>query len=151
MQIISESPAQTKGLGKKIASFLKEGDVIALFGELGSGKTTLAQGIISALGIGESYIISPTFVLIREYKGEFKVFHLDLYRLNYIEELFELGYEDYFYSPKGVSLIEWAQKAKSLLPKNYLKIELLNRTETSRLIKISAVGSRFKKQLAALM
>jgi tRNA threonylcarbamoyladenosine biosynthesis protein TsaE len=147
MQVISKSPAQTQAIGKKIALFLKKGDLVALFGELGSGKTVLAQSIIRALGVKEPYIISPTFVLIREYEGKFKIFHFDLYRLNYLEELLDLGYEDYFYSPKGITIIEWAQKTKSLLPKEYLKIELSIRNEFTRLIKIEPKGREFKKRL----
>ncbi|MFH1856597.1 MAG: tRNA (adenosine(37)-N6)-threonylcarbamoyltransferase complex ATPase subunit type 1 TsaE [Candidatus Omnitrophota bacterium] len=150
MRIISNNLTQTKNLGKKIASLLKEGDFIALYGDLGSGKTTLAQSIIKSLGVKEGYIISPTFVLIREYEGKLKIYHFDLYRLNYLEELLELGYEDYFYRPKGVTLVEWAQKIEELLPREYLKIELFNRTETTRKIKITAYGKDLKERLKVL-
>lgn len=143
-EMISKSPSQTQALGKKIACCLKKGDLVALLGELGSGKTILAQSIIKALGVDEAYIISPTFVLIREYKGKFKIFHFDLYRLNYLEQLLDLGYEDYFYNVEGITIIEWAQKIKSLLPRDYLKIELFNKSEFSRLIRIKGVGARFK-------
>ena len=150
---LSKSPTQTQALGKKIARFLKKGDVIALFGELGSGKTVLAQSIIRALGVSESYIISPSFVLIREYKGKYKIFHFDFYRLNYLEELLDLGYEDYVYNTLGITIIEWAQKVENLLPKSYLRIELFNKTgpavshknkkgRLERLIKIKPVGTR---------
>lgn len=147
MRIISNSVGETQKLGGDLAALLKEGDFVALFGDLGSGKTTLAQSIMKALGVKEQYLISPTFVLVREYEGKFKIFHFDLYRLNYLEELLDLGYEDYFYSPKGVTLVEWAQKVEEFLPPEYFKIELSGKTENSRVIKISAVGGGFKKRL----
>jgi len=176
-EVISKSPKETIALGKKIARFLKKGDVVALFGDLGSGKTTLAQSIMKALGVKEHYILSPTFVLIREYEGKVKIFHFDFYRLNYLEELLSLGYEDYFYNTQAITIIEWAEKAESLLPENYLKIELFNSasrylpekskkknttgnlklppwadekffsSEFNRLINITGVGSNIKKRL----
>lgn len=149
MRIVSNSVEETQKLGRDLAALLREGDFVALFGELGSGKTTLAQSIMKALGVKEHYLISPTFVLVREYEGKFKIFHFDLYRLNYLEELLDLGYEDYFYSPKGVTLVEWAQKVEEFLPTDYFKIELAGKTENSRVIKISAVGGSFKKRLLA--
>jgi len=147
MQILSTSLKETQEIGEHIACLLKEGDVIALFGDLGSGKTILAQSIIRALEVKEEYIISPSFVLIRDYQGKFKINHLDLYRLHFLEELLELGYEDYFYSKEGIVIIEWAQKVKELLPQDYLKIVLKIKGEFKRSIKIEGMGEGFKKRL----
>lgn len=137
----SRNEEETINLGKKLAGSLKPGGVIALMGELGSGKTTLTKGIALGLGVKSAdSVISPSFVLVREYKGKVPLYHFDLYRLNKIEDLEQLGYEEYFYG-KGVTIVEWAEKAKSLLPSCYLKIELLHKKINERLIKIENISN----------
>ena len=114
---------ETREFGLKLAAGLKPGDVIALTGELGTGKTTLAGYIAEGLGVKEE-ITSPTFTLIREYKsGRLPFFHFDLYRLAGEREVIELGYEEYFYG-NGVCLVEWADNAKGLLPKGCITIQM---------------------------
>ena len=140
----SSSEEETINFGRKIASFLKPGNVIALIGELGSGKTTFTKGVALGLGVKSAdMVVSPSFVLLKEYKGKIPLYHFDLYRLDKIEQLEQLGYEEYFYG-KGISLIEWAERAEPLLPANYLKIQLFHRKINERLIKISAVGLKFR-------
>lgn len=140
----SSSKEETINFGKKVATFLKPSDVIALIGELGSGKTTFTKGVALGLRVKlTDTIVSPSFVLLKEYKGKIPLYHFDLYRLDKIEQLEQLGYEEYFYG-KGVSIIEWAGKAKSFLPHHYLKIQLFHKKINERLIKISAVGLKFK-------
>ncbi|MCM8789885.1 MAG: tRNA (adenosine(37)-N6)-threonylcarbamoyltransferase complex ATPase subunit type 1 TsaE [Candidatus Omnitrophica bacterium] len=137
MRLISNSVNETLNFGRKLAKKLKAGDIICLFGELGSGKTVLTKGIASGLGVRKGRIISPSFVLIREYSGgRLPVFHFDLYRINSLEDILGLGYEEYFYG-NGVTIVEWADRLKSLLPEKFLKIELIFKGQTKRLLKIS--------------
>lgn len=146
----SASEQETINFGKKLAAHLKPSDVVALIGELGSGKTTFTKGIALGLGVKSAdSIISPSFVLLREYKGQAPLYHFDLYRLDKIEQLEQLGYEEYFYG-KGISIIEWAEKAESFLPGNYLKIELFHKKLNERIIKVSALGLKFKDLLNKL-
>ncbi|SHF00387.1 tRNA threonylcarbamoyladenosine biosynthesis protein TsaE [Seinonella peptonophila] len=102
----------TQELGEKLAKVLFPGDVLALEGELGAGKTTFAQGVARGLGITET-IDSPTFTIVKEYPSKLPLYHLDLYRLQTSEEA--LDFEEYFYGD-GICLIEWATRAKDWLP-----------------------------------
>ena len=148
MKVISKSVSNTISIGKKIAKNLKKGDIVCLFGELGSGKTILTKGIALGLGIKRDEIISPGFVLIRQYqKARFPLYHFDLYRLKVSKDILSLGYEEYLYS-QGISVIEWADRLKYLMPKEFLKIELFIKGKKSRLIKFFAFGRRYKELLA---
>jgi tRNA threonylcarbamoyladenosine biosynthesis protein TsaE len=140
----SSSEEETVSFGRKIAGFLKPSEVVALIGELGTGKTTFTKGVGLGLGVRSiDTVLSPSFVLLKEYKGRIPLYHFDLYRLDKMERLEQFGYEEYFYG-KGISIIEWAEKAESLLPTDYLKIELFHKKINERLIKVSAVGLKFK-------
>lgn len=144
MEIISKSVNETKNIGEVIAKHLRPADIICLFGELGSGKTILAKGIARGLKIKESKVISPSFVLIREHsKGILPLYHFDLYRLKNECEIAAIGYDEYLYDD-GVSVIEWADRLKSLMPKYFLKIELIFKSGSLRKIKFSAFGARYK-------
>lgn len=130
MEFTSQNPAQTQRFAAKIAAKLKLGDVICLYGDLGSGKTTFIQGLAKAIGI-KKRVLSPTFVFIRSYnfkKGTFC--HIDLYRLEKVSELETFGISDYF-NKSNIVVIEWAQKAKSILPKKRTDIifEITNQNE----------------------
>jgi len=108
---------ETRAFGLALAKELKPGAVVALAGDLGTGKTTLTRYIAEGLGILEP-IQSPTFTIIREHHGgRLPLFHFDVYRLNGPEDLFELGYEDYFFG-EGVTIVEWADKISELMPEN---------------------------------
>ena len=110
MNLSTRNHKETLALGERLGQQLKPGDIILLFGELGAGKTTLAQGICYGLGIGkEQYIRSPTFTIVNEYWGNHPIYHIDLYRLNSFSEIEALGLEEYLPSG-GVSIIEWAEK-----------------------------------------
>ncbi len=146
MEIISDSIQETLNIGKLIARRLNKGDIICLFGGLGSGKTVLTKGISQALGVKKDQVTSPTFVLIREYEGKIPVYHFDLYRLNLVEDVLDLGYEEYLFA-EGVSVIEWAEKLGRFLPREFLKIELRVIGERKRKLKISASGCRYDKLL----
>ncbi len=134
MEKITSDPEETKELGRALAEGLEPGSVVALSGPLGSGKTVLAQGICSGLGVTE-FVTSPSFVIINEYPGRIKVYHLDLYRLENTEEFVKLGYEEYFYG-NGITLIEWAEKIKTFLPQERMEIDLEILSENERKIRV---------------
>lgn len=111
IQFITHSPNDTLSLGEKIGRHLEAGDIVFLFGDLGSGKTTLTQGIARGLGVAkEEYVRSPTFTLVNQYKGKAPIFHIDLYRITSSHELEDLGLEEVFSSREGISIVEWAEK-----------------------------------------
>lgn len=147
MEIISGSFKETIKIGKAIAKHLKPQDIICLSGELGSGKTVLAKGIAAGLGIEAFNVTSSSFILIREHlKGRLPFYHFDLYRLKAAQDISILGYEEYFYG-NGVSVIEWPERLGCLMPKEYLKVELIYRGEFKRGLKFHAAGSCYKKLL----
>ncbi|MCM8799245.1 MAG: tRNA (adenosine(37)-N6)-threonylcarbamoyltransferase complex ATPase subunit type 1 TsaE [Candidatus Omnitrophica bacterium] len=119
---LSYSEKQTLKLGEKIANFLKAGDILCLFGPLGSGKTVFVKGIAKGLKIRPRIVNSPSFVLIREYEGKLPLYHIDLYRLKKVQDILKIGYQDYLYS-EGITAIEWAERLDWLLPNNYFRIE----------------------------
>ncbi|MDD5495801.1 MAG: tRNA (adenosine(37)-N6)-threonylcarbamoyltransferase complex ATPase subunit type 1 TsaE [Candidatus Omnitrophica bacterium] len=136
MKTISKSVEETIGIGAKLAAKLKRGDVVALVGELGSGKTVLTKGIAKGLGVKDvRYVNSPTFVIIKEYKGRIPLYHFDLYRLDHASALDSLSYEEYFYGD-GVTVVEWADKIRKLLPKRYIEVKLSVAGENRRKIDI---------------
>ena len=150
LELISRSPEQTQQLGRRIGEHALPGDVFLLLGELGTGKTCLTQGIARGLGIQE-YVLSPTFVIMRELYGRLPLYHIDLYRLDNIEESMELGLDDYLYG-NGVCVVEWAEKALSILPgKRFLvNIGYLPDTDTERSLRMEAKGQRYLEILDRL-
>ena len=147
MQLISRSVKDTLSFGAILAKNLEAGDIVCLFGELGSGKTVLTKGIASGLGIRSAQVNSPSFVLLRQYsQGKIPLYHFDLYRLKTEKDILGLGYEEYLFDA-GISVIEWADRLKYLLPDEFLKIELLINQGQNRQIKLIAFGSRYKKIL----
>jgi tRNA threonylcarbamoyladenosine biosynthesis protein TsaE len=136
MKIITKSAEETIKLGKKIGAFLLPNEVLALTGDLGAGKTTLIQGIAEGLGV-KDYVTSPTFIIINEYQGRFPFYHIDLYRLDEVSQIEDLGIEEYF-NKDGVCVIEWAEKLKELMPQNAEKIEIKVLSENEREICVSS-------------
>ena len=132
--------------GQRLAKGLKSGDIIALYGDLGSGKTTLVKGIAKGLNVKTEDVNSPTFVLMNLYHGKLLIYHFDLYRLEDTKEINRLGCQEFFYD-NGVSIIEWAERLKELLPKEYLGIELVHKNIHERVIKITAHGKRYETLL----
>ena len=127
------SAEETIALGRKLAEELQSGDIVALYGDLGAGKTHLIKGICEGLEISSDRVTSPTFTLVNEYAGSLPVYHFDVYRVERIEELFEFGYEDYFFG-EGISLIEWPEKIEPLLPESAIRIRLTHKGENERLV-----------------
>ena len=122
-KIVTESGEETKAYAKKIAKDFKNGGIIALYGNLGSGKTTFVQGLAEGLGINRR-IISPTFLIIRKYKTaqDSDFYHIDLYRMESESDIKGLGLSEIFENPKNIVAIEWAEKAGEVLPKNRMDI-----------------------------
>lgn len=147
----SESPEYTFQFGKNLGLHLAPGDVVALVGELGAGKTTLTQGIVRGLGVGEEhYIGSPTFTLINEYMGRMPVYHLDFYRIETPQELVNLGLEEYLYG-EGVAVIEWADKIETLLPEEHMMITLQYVDRSVRTLEVVVHGKRYSELLETLV
>ncbi|MDD4565637.1 MAG: tRNA (adenosine(37)-N6)-threonylcarbamoyltransferase complex ATPase subunit type 1 TsaE [Eubacteriales bacterium] len=123
MRKVIHNELYTKRFGIELAQKLKPGDIIALIGDLGTGKTTLTKSIAEGLGITEM-ITSPTFTIVREYmSGRIPLYHFDVYRLSSAEEMNELGYEEYFFG-QGVCVIEWADKIMELIPQGSIIIRI---------------------------
>ena len=149
-KIESHNVEETLKLGKRIGKLLRKRDVVALSGEFGSGKTTLIKGIAGGLGVKETrYVNSPSFVIVKEYKGRLPVYHFDIHRLDKLSELDTVGYEDFFYGD-GVVLIEWADKIKKLLPAEYLDIRLSLKDENSRFIELNGMGNNYQKLVSRI-
>ncbi len=138
----STSPEETFSLGLKIAQSLKGDECITLEGDLGTGKTLLAKGLIKGLGIYER-VTSPTFTIIHEYYHLFPVYHIDLYRIYEVEELYELGFEDYLYG-EGVVIIEWPQIAEDHFLREHLQIELLWSSHQERALTLNPYGRPYE-------
>ena len=138
MEIITQSPGETQKLGQKIGSDLKSGKlkkrIICLYGDLGSGKTTFIQGLAKGLGI-KKRITSPTFVFVKKYQPSF--YHVDLYRIEKLEETKGLGLGEIFSDPQALVAIEWAEKIKEMLPKERIDIQFnyLNQNERKVIIR----------------
>ncbi len=148
IELTSHSPEETRRLGVAIGKLASAGDVYLLVGDLGSGKTCLAQGIAWGMGIQE-YAASPSFVLVRELHGRLPMYHIDLYRLDNIEEISELGLDDYLYG-NGVCVVEWAEKGLSLLPVEHLLVRISYLSDTGRRLRLTPGSRRYLDMLARL-
>ena len=145
IEIISASAQQTCETARLIGEKLREGDILALSGELGSGKTCFTGGLARGLGVDEKYrITSPTFTLINEYPARCKLYHFDVYRLKDYSEFEDLGYEEYF-SGNGVAVIEWAEKINQILPADTLFINFEYLDENKRRIIIKGPEKRLRE------
>lgn len=130
-----------RSLGHQLASFLCPGDVIAMSGDLGTGKTTLTKAIAEGLGVTE-LVTSPTFTIVHEYQGRLPLYHFDVYRVHDPEELYELGYEEYFFG-QGVSVVEWADLIPDLIPAHALTIAIsYSQDPEERIYRISGLEGR---------
>lgn len=147
LDFISHSETQTRRLGARLGALLEPGDVLALVGDLGSGKTRWVQGVCRGLDVTVR-VISPTFTLVNEYHGRLPIYHIDLYRITAAAETATFGLEEYLYGP-GICMIEWADRVTALLPADYLTIELYYLEETKRRLVLSPHGERFIALLKA--
>jgi tRNA threonylcarbamoyladenosine biosynthesis protein TsaE len=145
-----ESVKKTLEFGERLAHTLQGGDVLALTGDLGAGKTLITRGIALGLGITAEQVTSPAFTLIQIYEGRLPVIHVDLYRLEDPSAILQLGLEDYF-TPQNIVIIEWADRLLQILPSDYLALHLEHGdTETTRSMTIRATGPRSFAIVSAL-
>ncbi len=134
MEFLSKTAQDTKELAESIAKVLEPGAVLALYGELGAGKTAITRFIVEALGV-VARVQSPTFVILRNYRGtDFTVFHADLYRLTSFREAIGIGLEDLFSTPKAITIIEWPELVESILPERTIRIKFEYIDDTIRKI-----------------
>jgi tRNA threonylcarbamoyladenosine biosynthesis protein TsaE len=140
-QYISSNAEQTKEFARNLAIHLQPKDVIALEGDLGAGKTTFTKGLAEGLEITKN-VNSPTFTIIKEYKGTLPLYHMDVYRLENAEE--DLGFEEYF-EGMGVTVVEWAHLINDQLPPERLTIYLTHCDDGARIIKLVPVGKRYEE------
>lgn len=142
MIIITKSAEETFALGERLGREAKPGEIICLDGDLGVGKTVFTQGFAKGLGISD-YVNSPTFTIVQEYYGRIPLYHFDMYRIGDESELFEIGYEEYFYG-QGVSIIEWPERVLSLIPEEARWIRIvkaLDKGDDYREIELGAAGA----------
>ena len=135
IEIVTESPENTESIGERLAALLKQGDIVGLSGELGAGKTVMVKGICRGLRY-DGIVTSPTFSLINVYPGQPEIYHFDFYRLETLVDLADLGYEEYFYSDRGISLVEWADRVPEAMSDAVVSIEMEIVSERSRRIRL---------------
>jgi|MudIll2142460700_1097286.scaffolds.fasta_scaffold218625_2 tRNA threonylcarbamoyladenosine biosynthesis protein TsaE len=137
MKLLSKSDDETKELGRKLGKKLKRGDVVCLYGDLGSGKTMMVKGIASVFGINERDITSASFTIIAEYDADVPFYHIDLYRVT-AGKASELGLQEYL-GGNGISVIEWAERAEEEIPENSIKVSLNYSGDNMREIEITGM------------
>ncbi len=146
--IRSYSPKDTHKIGRRIGTKAQSGDVLLLVGDLGAGKTTLTQGILWGLG-GTEYARSPTFVLVNEYPARLTMYHMDLYRLNSIEEIEDLGLDEYLYG-NDLCVVEWADKAPGYFPVNHAVVQLEVIDDQTRRVTVSSETAYLDRLVMAI-
>lgn len=134
---ITKSEVETVALGEKFGGELLGGDFVAIFGDLGAGKTHFVQGICKALNVKE-VVNSPTFTIVNEYHGKLDVYHIDLYRISSVREIIEIGFEEYV-ETDAVCLVEWAEKLDGILPEKRYEVSMTIMEEKVRNIAIIKV------------
>lgn len=149
LKINVENIKETEKIGYTLGKLLTGGEIICMTGDLGAGKTTMTQSIAEGLDV-KDYVTSPTFTIINEYEGRLPLYHFDVYRINDVDEMYDLGYEEYFYS-NGVSIIEWADMIEEILPKERLNINIHKKDDIEgREIIIDGNGEKYQNIIKAL-
>jgi tRNA threonylcarbamoyladenosine biosynthesis protein TsaE len=121
-EFISNSAKQTEKIGYNLGTRLNSGDFVALFGNMGTGKTTFVRGLAEGLGVFD-FVSSPTFALVHEYHGKLTLFHFDMYRVNTWDDLYSTAFYDYL-TYNGVIVVEWSENIETALPEGYIRVEL---------------------------
>jgi tRNA threonylcarbamoyladenosine biosynthesis protein TsaE len=145
---VSRSHLETETLGEQLGRLLDEGGIVCLYGDLGSGKTVFTKGLARGLGVPpEAVVRSPSFILMQQYAGRLPVYHADLYRLDSVQDIDDIGLRDVL-GGSGVAVIEWADKLEASLPRERLDVVLQHLDEETRLIILAAEGARYRYLLA---
>jgi len=149
LELVTHSAEETRALGRALGQAAQPGDLFLISGRLGTGKTCLVQGLAFGLGV-EEYARSPSFVIVNRYRGRLDLYHIDLYRLEGLDEIIYLGLEDYLEEP-GVFAVEWADRASSLFPRESMWITMdYGMEENDRRIAMKAQGRRYRELLRLL-
>jgi tRNA threonylcarbamoyladenosine biosynthesis protein TsaE len=149
LRTTTRDAAETHALGQRLGALLRPGDVVVLDGELGTGKTVVAKGIATALGIDEP-VVSPTFTVVREYDAALPLVHVDVYRLDHLQELHDLGFDD-LVGGDAVTVVEWGDRVSAALPGDRLRVLLeLGEGDDERVVWIDAVGMSWSERRDAL-
>lgn len=138
MVIKTNNELETEQLGESLAEKLKPGDVIALYGNLGAGKTAFVRGLAKGLGLSVR-VSSPTFTIVNEYLGKTPLFHFDMYRLGSADELFEIGWEDYL-DRGGVCAVEWSENVEDAFPPDHIIVRIEQTGDSTRTVEITRNG-----------
>jgi tRNA threonylcarbamoyladenosine biosynthesis protein TsaE len=147
--ITTKSVEDTKALGAEVAAFCRPRDVIVLAGDLGTGKTAFTQGLARGLGVDEP-VTSPAFILVRSYVGRLPLTHIDVYRLDHIQELVDLGIAE-LVDEGGVTVVEWGDVVLPALPADFLEVRLEHaEAPDDRRVRIRALGPSWSPRMAAL-
>jgi len=142
-EVVTNGPRQTRAIGRALGTVLQTGDIVALAGPLGAGKTQFVQGLAAGLGVPrEEPVVSPTFVLVREYLGRLKLYHIDAYRLGGPDELLALGFEELAAETGAVVVIEWADRTRNAIPPRACWVQLEHRAPRERRIRLSWPAAR---------
>jgi tRNA threonylcarbamoyladenosine biosynthesis protein TsaE len=145
----THSPRETLALATRVSSILRAGDVLALSGELGAGKTVFAKGIARGLGVDDE-VVSPTFTLVREYEGRVPLVHVDVYRLDHIQELHDVGFDE-LVGGGSVTVVEWGDRIGELLPTERLEVSLAHGDgDDDRIVTLEPVGRSWVARADAL-
>jgi tRNA threonylcarbamoyladenosine biosynthesis protein TsaE len=150
LQTTTHGPGETYALARRVGAVLRAGDVVVLDGELGTGKTVFAKGIAVALGIAEP-VVSPTFTVVREYDAPTPLVHVDVYRLDHLQELHDVGFDDLIGSD-AVTVVEWGDRVSALLPADRLDVHLEpGSDDDDRSVSLEASGVSWAERRDALL
>ncbi len=146
---LTRSTDETLELAGTVGELLRAGDVVSLVGDLGAGKTVFARGVARALGVTEP-VVSPSFTIVREYEGRMPLVHVDVYRIDTVQELYDLGFEE-FVRDDGVTVVEWGDMIDGLLPGDRLDVRLTpGATDDERIVEIEGQGRSWRARAAEL-
>jgi tRNA threonylcarbamoyladenosine biosynthesis protein TsaE len=146
---VTRSTDETLELARAVGELLRPGDVVSLVGDLGAGKTVFARGVARALGVTE-LVVSPTFTIVREYEGRVPLVHVDVYRIDAVQELHDLGFEEVV-RDDAVTLVEWGDKVDGLLPGDRLDVRLApGAADDERVVEVEGHGHSWRARAAEL-